>query len=59
VLLYNQVVTPRQKQACVKLLKTSKLTYGQFAHIASHPKSKDAFQLASQRFHPPVDGLVV
>jgi hypothetical protein len=55
----NKVVKLGQKQACPKLLETSKLTYGKAADIAGHPQSEDAFQLARQRFHPPDNGLVV
>jgi hypothetical protein len=51
--------TPRQKRACVKLLKRSTLAYGKSADPAGPPRSEDALQLARQRFHPPDNGLVV
>jgi hypothetical protein len=54
-----KLFTPRQKRACVELLKTSNLAYDKFADIPGHPQSEDALQLARQRFHPPDDGLVV
>jgi len=38
--------TPRQKLACVKLLKRSNLVYGKSADIAGDPESEDALQLA-------------
>jgi hypothetical protein len=54
-----KLFTPRQKRACVKLLKRSTLACGKSTDIAGHPQSEDALQLARQRFHPRDDGPVV